>query len=213
MLRNLGLVGLVVIVFWGIGYLWLSSEEGTAGAAFQPEGHFRTFNAASITPERAESIYENLRGDMADRYAEAAEASAMNYQKWQRFNSAPYLSATHGDRFVNNFGNALAVGYAGVLRGETMPPGAILAKDAFAVTEGEKVFAQSLFLMEKLEQGRSPAFADWRYVMITAAGELYADSLDPDTVAKVTFCHDCHKDVADQDYLFHVPEPFRVPSR
>lgn len=213
MLRNLFLVGLVVLVFWGVGYFWLTADQGSAGTAFMPEGHFRTFHPADVPPERAESFYGNLRRTMADGYSEAAEPSARNYQAWQRFNSAPYLSSTHGDRFVNNYGNALAADYGAALPGKPMPAGAILAKDAFAVTDEGTVFAQSLFLMEKLGQGRSPEFADWRYVMITAAGEIYGDSMDPETSEKVTFCHDCHKDVADQDYLFHVPEPFRVPSR
>lgn len=212
MLRNLALVALVIGIFWGIGYLWVSSDNSASTAKFKPEGHFKTFHAADNGPERSEQLYNSLRNDMAQGYAEASEPSAMGYQNWQRFNSAPYLSATHGDRFVNNYGNARAADYGRLAAGRTMPAGAILAKDAFAVTEEGQVFAQSLFLMEKLGQGRSPATADWRYVMITAAGEVYGDSLADDP-SKVKFCHDCHIQVADQDYLFFVPEAFRIAAR
>ncbi|MDF1720131.1 MAG: cytochrome P460 family protein [Minwuia sp.] len=212
MLRNPGLIGMVVVVFWIIGYFWLASDENPSPTSFQPEGHFKTFHAADNSPERSEELYNSLRGDMADRYAEASEPSVMGYQNWQRFNTAPYLSATHGDRFVNNYGNALAGDYTNVLTGAAMPAGAILAKDAFAVTEEGQVFAQSLFVMEKLGAGRSPETADWRYVMITAAGEVYGDSMGENAM-KVTFCHECHQQVAGQDYLFFVPEAFRTASR
>lgn len=212
MLRNLGLVALVIGIFWAIGYLWVSSDNSVSTATFKPEGHFRTFHAADNGPERSEHLYNGLRNDMAQAYAEASEPSAMGYQNWQRFNLAPYLSATHGDRFVNNYGNARAADYARMVAGHVMPAGAILAKDAFAVTEEGQVFAQSLFLMEKLGPGRSPATADWRYVMITAAGEVYGDTLAEDS-SKVKFCHDCHIQVADQDYLFFVPEAFRAAAR
>ena len=33
---------------------------------------------------------------------------ALNFRRWQRFNAAPYKSATHGNRYVNNYANGPA---------------------------------------------------------------------------------------------------------
>jgi len=110
---------------------------------------------------------------------------------------------------VNNYGNALSAGYSAIADGGKMPAGAILAKDSFAITEDGDVYAQSLFLMEKLPAGASEATGDWRYVMITPAGETYGDTMG-ESPEKVDFCHDCHKSVQRSDYLFYVPEGYRI---
>ena len=56
---------------------------------------------------------------------------ASYYQTWRRFNTVPYVSATHGSRYVNNYGNDKAGAYRKFEEAGKMPKGAILVKDSF----------------------------------------------------------------------------------
>jgi hypothetical protein len=196
-------VALAIAAFWFLGI-----SPNADRAEYAPEGHFVTMNAANSGPEEASDLYESIQNDMQERYARSDDPTAGVYQDWQQFNSAPYRSATHGQRFVNNYGNELAADYRSVKKGKPMPVGAILAKDAFAITKDGDVYAQSLFLMEKLPKGSSKVTGDWRYVMITPAGETYGDT-NGQNPEKVDFCHQCHKSVQNSDYLFYVPKAYR----
>ncbi len=197
-------IALVIASFWLLG---TSPDEDRA--EFAPEGHFVTMNAADSDADEAQSLYETIQNDMRERYARNDDPTASIYQHWKRFNSAPYRSKTHGERFVNNYGNGLAVGYEAIRKsGKPMPVGAVLAKDAFAITNDGDVYAQSLFLMEKLPAGTSRVTGDWRYVMITPTGETYGDTRG-DSPEKVDFCHDCHRSVQRSDYLFGIPKAYR----
>ena len=160
-----------------------------------------------LTAERAEQIYARIAGDAQRGYAMSRDDMATAFPAWARLNRTPYLSATHGNRYVNNYANgvAMAAGYGG---GGEMPAGAVLAKDSFTVTDGGEVFPGALFLMEKLPPAISPGTANWRYWMIMPDGSVLGDSED-DTAAEVRFCHTCHQQVADDDYLFFVPVAFR----
>jgi len=62
--------------------------------------------------------------------------------------------------------------------------------------------------MEKLAKGKSPETADWRYLMILPDGSVFADSAGefPETAA---FCHTCHIQAEEFDYLFFLPEEYR----
>ena len=185
-----------------------SLVEGTTG--FRPAGHFKVENSATVGAELAAEMYDGIAPGMVAGYSDSEIPAAVSYRDWRRFNRAPYHSATHGGRFVNNYANAIGAERYGRLRAdEAMPPGAMLAKDSFSVTKDGDVFAGSLFLMEKLAPGGAPDLADWRYVMITPAGGIYGDTTGRNS-AKVTFCHDCHKLAADNDHLYYVPKKWRV---
>lgn len=172
-------------------------------------GHFQTLNAAQVGKDEARRLYDDIRTSMKEGYAMSGDPVAAGYQDWDRYNDAPYLSETHGSRYINNYANELAAGYGDGPDAAPLPPGAIVAKDAFAITEDGDLYAQSLFIMEKLEPGANPPTADWRYVMITPKGEIYGDTRgeNPD---KVSFCHGCHKAAEQTDHLYHVPEAYRI---
>ena len=209
MSRNIGLAVLIGVALVLGGFYLLGTGADAELAEFEPDGHFKTMNAAELDPDRAEEIYEGLRADIRQRFGQSDDPSAKAFMTWKRFNTTPYRSATHGERYVNNYGNALAETYQRVKKGTPMPAGAILAKDSFAVTEDGDVYAQSLFLMEKLPPGSSKATADWRYVMVTPQGEIYGDTRG-EYPEKMDFCHTCHRSVARSDYLFYIPEAYRV---
>jgi len=41
-------------------------------------------------------------------YSNTGNAIIKNYTNWKKFNSAPYLAATHGGRYLNNYANKAA---------------------------------------------------------------------------------------------------------
>jgi hypothetical protein len=172
----------------------------------EPEEHFSIETAAELGKAEAEIAYASLRDLMIRAYVASAEPSARRYLDWARVNDAPYRSATHGNRYVNNYANpaATAAGYGSA--GAAMPPGAVIAKDSFTATPGGRRYPGALFLMEKLKPDASPTTADWRYVMIMPDGSTFGDS--GANGGRMAFCHACHAARADDDYLFFVPAEY-----
>ena len=182
----------------------------SAQAAAQDEGvdsHITLDNPAVLSKAAAEDLYEDLKTAMAAKYELSQLTEIENYQTWPRFNVAPYISATHGNRYVNSYANAAAVNYATLLPGDRLPAGSVLAKDSITVTDDGRVFPGALFGMEKLTEGASPETADWRYFMVIPDGSLFGDT-SGDNPQLMTYCHDCHESVADRDYTFFVPETY-----
>lgn len=189
----------------------LAVLAGVAAEAAESDddgGHLKIEEPARISDAELTQIYRELQDRMVDGYALSQYPVAGGYTKWQLYNTAPYLSATHGNRYINNYGNAQARGYDRLNKGGKMQIGAALAKDSFTVTADGKVFPGALFLMEKLAAGVSPASGDWRYVMIMPDGSLFGDSMG-DGADEMGFCHDCHKIKTRQDFLFFVPKKYR----
>ncbi len=171
-------------------------------------GHLKIKKPARLSDAVISNIYQDLVDRMVNGYALSKHPVAQGYPNWQLYNTAPYLSATHGNRFINNYANALAKDYGSLKKGAKLPIGSVLAKDSFTVTAQRKVFPGALFVMEKLAAGASPDTADWRYVMIMPDGSLFGDSMG-DSASEMTFCHDCHKIKAKNDYVFYVPKKYR----
>ena len=195
------LVGLLLI-------MGNASVYAQSGDALKTNRHFKIKKPARLTAPEAMSVYDNVSEQMFRGYAISKEPTAMSYGSWRRYNSAPYTSATHGNRYVNNYANAKAKRYGKMKPGEKLPVGAVIAKDSLTVTNDRSVFAGALFLMEKLPRGKSPNTGDWRYQMIMPDGSLFGDTQG--TGAKeVAFCHDCHAAEADRDFLFFIPKKYR----
>jgi hypothetical protein len=179
------------------------ADSVTVAEVAEPEEHFSIEKAADLDKDEARIAYSGLLDLMTRAYVASAEPAARRYLGWVRFNDAPYRSATHGNRYVNNYANpaAAAAGYG--TPGASMPPGAVIAKDSFTATAKGRRHPGALFLMEKLPADESPVTADWRYVMIMPDGSTFGDSrTNPERMA---FCHGCHAARADDDYLFFVP--------
>ncbi|MGI9485927.1 MAG: cytochrome P460 family protein [Geminicoccaceae bacterium] len=175
-----------------------------------PDEHFSVEEPAGLSPAEAEAVYSRVIDDMTAAYALSQNSDAANYRRWQRFNTAPYPSATHGSRYVNNYGNRLSGSYDQQDNLEPLPEGAVLAKDSFAVTAVGDVFLGPLFLMEKMAPGFDPETRDWRYSMIMPDGSYFGMS-GGDNADRVEFCVTCHVTAGDEnDHLFFVPEAFRT---
>jgi hypothetical protein len=189
---------------------FLISAALPAVAQQSPDAHIVLDHPEAMTPAEAEAVYSELRQNMAALYAMAADyPAAATYQDWTRFNAAPYPSATHGNRYVNNYANALGRDYGALPAGGRYRAGAILAKDSISAIDDGSTYPGALFFMEKLADGTSPETADWRYVMVLPDGSVFGDS-GGDNAEKVAYCHTCHELAADDDYVFFIPEEFRA---
>ncbi len=173
-----------------------------------PRAHFRVADPASLDPPAAETVYRRLLRTMLRGYALSGEPGA-SYAGWRRYNRHPYRSATHGERYVNNYANRVARAYGRFENAGKLPPGSLLAKDSFTVTAAGGVYPGPLFLMEKLAPGTSPETDDWRYVMVMPDGSLFGDTTG-DNSGAVAFCAVCHGTTPETDDLFFLPPALRV---
>jgi len=211
----------VAAMLGAFGYVLLLSDQrmvGSPGSRLPPEPesdellttrHFTVSDPAALDGNEATEIYARIKGQMADAYAAELPQLARRYASWERYNKAPYRSATHGERYVNNFANTEAKAYGS---GAEMPEGAIVAKDAFTVTEDGEVYTGPLALMEKMPEGFDPEGGDWRYTEILPDGTLLGRT-GGESEERVAFCKDCHSAAADDDYLFFVPPEWRAEPR
>lgn len=180
-----------------------------AALADESAAHLAIENPAELSKDEASALYRALKKQMDRGYATAHLDQLMNYQSWPLYNDAPYISATHGQRYVNSYANRMAHNYGTLTAGDVMPRGSVLAKDSMTVTDEGKVYPGALFVMEKLPEGASPETADWRYIMVMPDGSLFGDTMG-DRADSVAYCHRCHEVAADRDYTFFVPEEYRT---
>uniref|UniRef100_UPI003D3252A6 hypothetical protein n=1 Tax=Maribacter flavus TaxID=1658664 RepID=UPI003D3252A6 len=90
--------------------LILSAVLVDALAQSEPsDSHIAIEDPAELTKDEAREIYDGLKERMAGLYAASELDEIGNYQSWDIFNDAPFVSATHGQRYVNNYANAIAV--------------------------------------------------------------------------------------------------------
>jgi hypothetical protein len=144
-----------------------------------------------VSAQEANRIYAELAEVMIKGYALSGISVVDDYQSWKRYNTAPYVSAAHGNRYLNNYVNETGKGYGSLKVGERLPAGTIIAKDSFTVTVDGQAFPGALFVMEKLGSGQSPKTADWRYLVIYPDGSLVGDTIDSNPES-VEYCHACH---------------------
>ena len=133
---------------------------------------------------------------------------AAEYHTWARFNTAPYLSVTHGNKYINNFANEIATSYARFEEAGTFPVGSVIAKDSFSVTESHEILLGPLFVMEKMPEGFNEISGDWKYIQIQPDGTVLGETKGEGADA-VKYCIACHAAVEQQDHLFFVPRSYR----
>ncbi len=186
-----------------------TQEAAISGDPDRPRRHFRVRDPARLDASAAAAIYRGMAGDLADIYRLSDVAAADGYQKWRRYNTSPYLSVTHGQRYVNNYANALARDYGRFGQSGRFPVGSIIAKDSIAVTRDGKIYAGPLFLMEKMAPGFSNITGDWRYTMIMPDGSLFGVTNGMGS-ERVEYCIGCHRARESFDHLYFPPRKFRI---
>ncbi len=205
----LSAVLLVLLVVAGVtvgGRVASGQQDGTAPG--KPKTHFKVERPADMFPNTAETVYQNIRAEMAAGYVLARMPELRNYLSWRRFNKAPYRSATHGARYVNNYANRIGEGYGAFEAVGRLPGGTILVKDSFTATADGGIYPGPMFVMEKMAAGFNPESGNWRYSMIMPDGSLFGETNGVNS-RSVAFCIGCHATRADTDHLFFLPQEYR----
>ncbi len=189
------------------------ADDGTRIAQLEaPKRHFKVRKPAALSGAAALTVYDQIIDDMVKRYAISGMPEASEFREWRRYNQYPFRSATHGERYINHYGNVGSAAYGKYEESGPMPPGAILAKDSFTVTTRGDVYPGPLFLMEKMPAGFDPPNSDWKYSMIMPDGSIFGISKDVNA-KRVDFCAECHNAVGDsQDHMFYPPEENRLKT-
>ena len=184
-----------------------------SGDPAAPRRHFRLVNPANLSPQRAGEIYAIVRQALQGGYSRSGSATAASYQGWRRMNTAPYLSATHGNHYLNNYVNEIgAAAYGRFEKAGTLPVGTIIAKDSFSMTRSGEILLGGLFVMEKMPKGFNYVSGDWKYAFLQADGTLFGETKGTGS-KRVEYCIGCHLAVEHQDHLWFLPKPYRVPAR
>jgi hypothetical protein len=148
---------------------------------------------------------------MTGGYAKAGVKDVQGYSGWTNVASSPYQSATHGNRYVNNFADKYAAyRYKLYEKAGPIPVGSVIAKDSFLVKANGKLSPGPLFIMKKMPAGFSKDTGNWQYSMIMPNGKLVGTT-NGKGAATMKFCAECHASVAEnQDSLFFLPAEYRV---
>jgi hypothetical protein len=163
---------------------------------------------ATVTEAQASAMYAELSKRLQESYVKSGVKVAATYQSWPKYNTVTYQSATHGERYVNNYANDAARDYGRYDPDRQLPAGAILAKDSIVPDANGTAEPGPLFLMEKMPAGFNQASADWKYTLIMPDGSVIGETNGQGS-ANVTFCYECHAS-AGHSQAFFLPEEFRA---
>jgi len=147
---------------------------------------------------------------MKKGYAKAGLKQVKGYTGWQKVNTVPYLSDTHGGRYVNNYADRRGAShYKKFEKAGTFHVGSVLAKDSFVVKPDGKVSMGPLFIMEKMDKGFNKGSGDWRYTIVMPNGKVAG--MTKGKGMNMKFCAVCHALVTpDQDNVYFLPDEYRV---
>jgi len=148
--------------------------------------------AEDMTAAEAQAVYECLEGAMYENYNKGGKRwipaeIVRDYRNWKLANTAPAAPGFHGERFLMTWVNPVGYDAYTEFREEdvTIPAGTIIAKESFDVAENGEARPGPLFIMQKVEKGRSPETMDWYYMMVSPKGA-------PVAVDVATACSECH---------------------
>ena len=88
---------------------------------------------AELTTAEANAVYDCLKGEMKSAYAKSGNKYAKIFLNWKNYAKQPYISGTHGQRYVLNYANEKASNYGKYENAGKMTPGAVTAKNSFTV--------------------------------------------------------------------------------
>ena len=176
----------------------------------RPTGYFGPEDGIALNDEEARRLYGCAKAAMAANYRKADVAAVAGYQVWTNYATTPYVSATHAQRYVNNYVNEVASAYGKYESLGALPVGAVVVKDSFSVNPDGVVTIGPLFIMEKVAHVAGTGYpSPWRFTMIMPDGWVFGTTGGPGD-ANVAFCADCHGAVADtHDSLYFLPPQYR----
>jgi hypothetical protein len=136
-----------------------------------------------------------------------------DYQTYEKMNTKPVPSKTHGGRFVDTYVNAVGAAAYKADDGE-IPVGTVIVKTSWEGKDGAPSdVAGPIFVMKKMDKGYAPDAEDWYYAIHWAnptaeqrkflKGPIYWRGHSP----KVGYCTKCHSNY--DRSLGGVPKDYR----
>ena len=177
------------MTFWTAAVAGILAFAPAAGAAECDPGKAGT----KLTRAEAQKVYDCIAADLHAGYMIGAKrwvpgGYVADYRNWTPVNTMPANPGFHGGRFlltwVNTVGAEEYLKYAD--ENVNVPPGTVIAKESFEVTDAGEVQKGPLFIMEKVVAGVSPETDDWFYMMVAPNGQ-------PQAVPVITACSECHQ--------------------
>ena len=147
--------------------------------------------ADEMTLEDAKKAYECIGDKLHAGYMKGKKYwipadVVKDYRNWELVSTAPAAPGWHGERFLVTYVNKTgADAYKKYAEDPVIPAGTWIAKESFSVTKKGKVRRGPLFLMQKVEAGKSPKTMDWYYMMVAPNGR-------PQAVNVFKACSECH---------------------
>ena len=199
---------------------WRAASEAQAGVRFSsisgtfdhPRRDFRLREDKALDSVEASQIYDLVRGTLARGYPRSGDPVAQAYQRWSKYNTAPFPSKTRGNRYLNIYANRIGQGYGKVEGVATLPAGSIIAADGFALVASGEIVLGPLYIMEKMAKGFNEVSGDWRYGYLQPGGKPFGKTRGVHA-ARVAYCVACHRAVENRDHLYFVPQRFRAIQR
>lgn len=138
-----------------------------------------------------------VKGDDTSSTAPAAK-SWSDWTSYTNVSPGPWMSPTHGKRFVEIYVNDIGL-EAYKARDAEMPVGSIVVKPSWENEDGVPGADGPLFVMEKMPAGYAPDAEDWFYAFLWAdppekwKKRLGSNVDDRSPSEKVQRCIDCHE--------------------
>ncbi len=180
-----------------------------SGDVDNPRRHFRLRNPKKLTSDEANRIYGFIKSALSLGYSASSVSQYDGYQSWQRYNTAPYLSSTHGNHYLNNYANDIARNYGKFEDAGVLPEGSILVKDSFSVTQSREIVLGPLFVMQKMSAGFNEVSGNWKYLQIQPDGTLLGETNGTGS-QRVEYCAPCHLARESFDHLYFIPRENRI---
>lgn len=146
---------------------------------------------SELTGEEAQAVYDCIADELNAGYLQGEkkdfpEEFVQEYRDWSQASKLPAAPGFHGGRFLLTWVNPTGFdAYVQYAEDPTIPSGTVIAKESFSVGDDGSVQHGPLFIMQKVEQGRSPETQDWFYMAVAPNGS-------PMGIDVMTACNECH---------------------
>ena len=190
----------------GLALLALAAPAGAQECSADKAG-------SELSHDEAKAVYDCLAEAMVEGYRQGDKKwipaeFVENYRDWKLASTAPAAPGFHSGRFLLTWVND--AGYDEYVKFDTenaeMPVGTVIAKESFEVGDDGKAKAGPLFIMQKVEEEKTPETAGWYYMMVAPDGA-------PQAVPVMTACNECHAGFGEgQDYLGYPVEEVRASN-
>lgn len=181
------------------------------GAAAGQDCRMTAETPRAVAPAEAQRLYDCIEQEIVAAYTAIEGVPGVpDYRGWQVVSTAPFVSRTHGNMFINHIVSpeALSLYRQWEEMAGRLPTGTIVAKESFLIARDGRPRAGPLFLMEKAPEGEAAATGGWIYTRIFIDGRIERTGGEGDR--SVRFCHDCHGAVPHHDAMFFPPRDRRI---